>query len=251
MDSLKLKDFLIICIRVISVVIIISLCFVLYNWNKENDDNKRIEKDLLDNTNIITDVILRKEEKEIDSFKIDSEELIKKNSQTVGWIKVNNTDVNYPIVKHTDNEYYLTHNFENSYNSAGWIFMDYRNNHTDLDKNTIIYGHNRRDNSMFGTLKNTLEQSWCENEQNHYITFNTINKPNLAKIFSIYKTSAKDLSIPIDFESAERYKEYLEEITSKSYYNFNTDVSIKDKIITLYTCDDDTTYRIIIHAKIL
>ena len=218
MDSLKIKDFLIICIRVISLLLIILACFILYKWNKENDENKRIEKDLLENTNIITDVILRKDDKEIASYKTNAEELTSKNPHAVGWIKVNNTDVNYPIVKYTDNEYYLTHNFENNYNTAGWIFMDYRNNHLSLDRNTVIYGHNRRDNSMFGTLKNTLEYSWCENEQNQYITFNTTEKPNLAKIFSIYKTTAKDVFIPINFESPQNYKEYLQEIDLQESY---------------------------------
>ena len=251
MDSVKLKVFFTLCLRIVSLLLIIASCFMLYNWQSENDDNQRIEKNLLSNANIVSDVIVVVDNTEIESYETNSDELINQNSHAVGWIKVNNTDVNYPIVQYTDNEYYLTHNFENNYNSAGWIFMAYRNSHDNLDKNTIIYGHNRRDNSMFGTLKNALDDSWCQNEENQYITFNTLNKQYIAQIFSIYKVDSRDLSLSVNFESDESYKEYLNTLANQSYYQFNVNVSSNDKILTLYTCDDDTSYRILIHAKIL
>ena len=79
------------------------------------------------------------------------DELSSINNETVGWINVNNTKVNYPVVQHTDNDYYLKRDFNKKNNSYGWIYMDYRNNIYNLSNNTIIWGHNLRNGMMFGT----------------------------------------------------------------------------------------------------
>ncbi len=84
-------------------------------------------------------------------------ELKEINSNTKGWIQVNGTNINYPFVQAKDNKYYLTHSFDKSYNGAGWVFLDYRNNVNSLSKNTIIYAHGRLDTTMFGSLKNILK----------------------------------------------------------------------------------------------
>ena len=73
---------------------------------------------------------------------VDFNELLKKNPDTVGWIKVEGTKVNYPVVQASDNNYYLSHAFNKTANQGGWIFADYRVNFKDFGKNTIIYGHN-------------------------------------------------------------------------------------------------------------
>ena len=87
---------------------------------------------------------------------VDFQELKSTNNQTVGWIQVNGTNINYPFVQANDNKYYLTHSFDKSHNTSGWVFLDYRNNIQTLDKNTILYAHGRIDKTMFGTLKNIL-----------------------------------------------------------------------------------------------
>lgn len=237
--------------RIISVVIIIIALIVLYRWHCENTENEKIASNFVEENNIITPDSTSVDGEEIHTFHVNFDELLKKNSNTIGWIKVNNTNIDYPIVQHSDNSYYLTHNFENSYNSAGWIFLDYRNSVDLLNQNTIIYGHNRRNNSMFGTLKNALDSSWCDNLQNRFIMFNTIYHEYVAQIFSVYKVKSKDFFNSTSFDTNEAYQNYLNDITQKSNYNFNLPVSSKDKILTLYTCDNNSSYRIIVHAKIL
>ena len=132
------------------ILIIISL-IEIYNWYKENKANEQILKDI---SNAIV-VVENDEEnqKEEDKYKIDFGELKKKNEDVVAWIKVNNTKIEYPVVKSKNNDYYLNHSFDKSYNIAGWIFADYRNKINEKDKNIIVYGHNRKDGSMFGSLK--------------------------------------------------------------------------------------------------
>ena len=104
-----------------------------------------------------------------ESLEVDFNELLKKNPDTVGWIEVKGTNINYPIVQTTDNSYYLTHAFDKTKNEAGWVFMDYRNDAVNFNQNTILYAHSRLTGSMFGSLKNILESSWYTNKNNHII----------------------------------------------------------------------------------
>ena len=84
--------------------------------------------------------------------KPDYSSVVKVNTDTVGWVKVPNTNIDYPVVQFSNNDYYLNHDFDKKYNYRGAIFMDYRNNPTEFDANTIIYGHNCYDKTMFSEL---------------------------------------------------------------------------------------------------
>jgi len=174
-------------------------------------------------------------------------DLVKINSETIGWIKVNNTKIDYPVVQSNDNSYYLYHDYKKWHNTMGWIFMDYRNDPTNLDKNTIIYGHNVRSGIMFGTLKNTLSPSWYKNENNHIISFNTANQTTTWKVFSIYRTSPTNDYLTNEFNSNEEYNEFINMIKSRSVYNFNVNVTTDDKILTLSSCIG-TSDRVVLHA---
>ena len=87
-----------------------------------------------------------------DFLKVDLTDLVNQNNDTVGWIKVNGTTIDYPIVQSSDNEFYLSHSFDKTENRAGWIFSDFRNNLNNFNYNSVIYGHRLRDNTMFGNL---------------------------------------------------------------------------------------------------
>ena len=123
---------------------------------------ERIIFDLPSSQNIVIKKVEDTEdEKEVvEQYQIDFKLLKEQNNETVGYIKVNNTNIDYVVVQHNDNSYYLKHNFEKSWNNAGWIFADYHNKLDETDKNIVIFGHNTRDNSMFGTLKSTLNEDW-------------------------------------------------------------------------------------------
>ena len=126
-----------------------------------NQNNKKISDE-------ISKFITLDETKEDNEGKyvIDFEKLKEKNSDVVAWLKVNGTNIETTVVKTTNNDYYLTHNFNKEYNSAGWIFADYKNKVDGTDKNLVIYGHNMRDNSMFGSLKWVINEDWYNNEDN-------------------------------------------------------------------------------------
>ena len=181
---------------------------------------------------------------------VDFTELKKINNDVVGWIQVKNTNVNYPFVQTSDNEYYLSHTFNKNYNSAGWVFLDYRNSIESDDNNFIIYAHGRLDNTMFGSLRNILTNGWLNNVENHVIKISTESENTLWQLFSVYRIPTTNDYIKTNFSSDTEYSEFLELITGRSAYNFNTVVDVKDRILTLSTCYDDND-KVVLHAKLI
>ena len=260
---------------IIIFIIGVGLVTLMLDYYVQFKDNNKIEKELIDINKIIdnassnnsvdgnvTDVdFIDDREEETTTKKVGSsyssayyinysqifEELLKKNTDTVGYLSVNNTKINYPVVQASTNSYYLNRDFNKRKNSMGWIFMDYRNNAKDLDKNTIIYGHNIKQGIMFGTLKYALNSSWYKKESNQVITFNTPTKNMKWRIFSIYRIPATEDYLKTEFESDEEYMEFLNMLKNRSIYNFNVELNERSKILTLSTCFSHTT-RHVVHA---
>lgn len=180
----------------------------------------------------------------------DFNELKQINKEVKGWIQVNGTNINYPYVQASDNDFYLNHSFDKSSNGAGWIFMDYRNNSQEFDKNTIIYGHGRSNTSMFGTLKNILKSSWFKDSNNYVIKLATEQENSLWEVFSVYKIPTTSDYLQIKFSSDEEFQNFANKLIERSAYNFNTPVNSTDKIITLSTCWNDEE-KVVMHAKLI
>lgn len=86
------------------------------------------------------------------------------NEDIIAWLKVGAIDISYPVTQGKDNDYYLHNTFENQPNIAGCIFMDHGCKKDFSDPNTIIYGHNMRNLSMFGKLKQFRDQAVFDSE---------------------------------------------------------------------------------------
>ena len=187
----------------------------------------------------------------ISFLSIDFTELLQKNSDTVAWIKVNNTNVNYSVVQSDDNEYYLKHDFNKNSNFGGWVYGDYRDDFTYFGNNTILYGHNLINRTMFGSLIWCQKESWYTNEENLYIKISTPASNPIWKIFSIYQIKPEVYYLKTYFETTEEHQEFLDTLKNRSIYNFNEELTTNDKILTLSTCSDDGTKRAVIHAKMV
>ena len=181
---------------------------------------------------------------------VDFSSLLKENKEVKGWVQIPNTNINYPFVQHSDNSYYLTHSFDNSYNNAGWIFLDYRNNIEQLDTNTIIYGHGRVDGTMFGSLKNVLTEEWLNDSNNYKIIIYLPETTYTFEIFSAYHINTTDDYLKTNFNSIKEYEEFLKLIKNRSTYSFPTTVSPNDKILTLSTCFNDKE-KMVVHGKLI
>ncbi len=187
------------------------------------------------------------EEKFID---VDFDSLYSINSEVAGWIQVKGTNINYPFAQHSDNRYYLKHSFYPGSNSAGWVFLDYRNSLTELSRNTIIYAHGRVDGTMFGTLKDTMSESWLSHPENYVIKVSTPFQNYLFEVFSIYHIPTTSDYLYIDFSSNQSYLNFLQKIQGRSVHSFDTEVGVTDKILTLSTCYNDQE-KMVLHAKLI
>lgn len=189
--------------------------------------------------------------KNISFLSVDFNDLIKKNSETVGWLKVNNTNVNYSVVQHNDNEYYLKHDFNQRYNINGWVYADYRDNFERFGTNTIIYAHNMTNRTMFGSLVWVLKDSWYKNTENQYIKISTPTSNTVWKIFSIYTIKPEVYYLKTYFDDNNDHQKFLDTIKGRSIYDFEEDINTDNKVLTLSTCTDDGTKRIVIHSKLI
>ena len=264
----------------LSIIILTITIYTLHffvNKNKTNETNKTTEKiNEIINSNIINEEVKPEENNKVQEnnnqqqtandiktskpkkksayFKNYSKainELKKINKDTVGWLSINNSTISYPVVQTSNNDKYLDYSFDGTKNPNGWLFMDYRNNPNDLNKNTIIYGHSGNYYVMFGSLYKVLNKNWHSNKKNQIITFNTANKNMKWQIFSIYKIDVTNDYIVTNFTSDESYMLFIDKIKGRSIYNFNTEVTKDDKILTLSTCYKDSKHRLVIHAKMI
>ena len=230
--------------RIIELIFLILLVYSsinIFKWYNNNKENKQIINEIAESVTINEDT---NEEKK---YKINFEELKQKNSDTVAWLKIENTNIEFPIVQANNNSYYLTHNFDKEYNVAGWIFADYKNKLDGTDRNIVVYGHNMRNNSMFGSLKDVITEEWYNNEENKYITFVTENDYQTYQVFSVYQIKTEDYYIKTEFKSNE-FTEFIDTITKRSKKDFGINVSKEDTILTLSTCANNNKYRVVLHS---
>lgn len=266
----------------ISIISLIFAFLLLIKWRYDNHRSKKIAEDvnnITDITNVYDTTLDENKNNDTSSnnenielvnpppsnvsndywdfikmplISVNFNELLKRNKDTVGWINVNNTNINYPVVQTSNNEDYLYKAFDGSSNQAGWIFADYRNNMKDFDKNTIIYGHSRLNNTMFGSLLNVVYSSWYTNKYNQVIRFSTPTENTMWQVFSTYKINVETYYLTTTFYSDTNYLEFLNTLANRSIYKFNVPLNENDKILTLSTCSDAKgTGRIVLHAKLI
>ncbi|HIR59766.1 MAG TPA: class B sortase [Candidatus Onthousia excrementipullorum] len=264
--KLRFRKWVIVVFLIFFLSIFLVSASKVFNWFNDNNKVDNITEDILENVKVKekkdnenTENINPPEDKwndywdyiKMNLLEIDFNQLLKRNSDTVGWIEVKGTNINYPIVQTTDNNYYLTHAFDKTENEAGWVFMDYRNDPVNFNQNTIIYAHSRLTGSMFGSLKNILDSSWYTNKNNHIIRLSTTTENTMWQVFSVYTIPKESYYITPSFNSNEAYLEFLNTIKSRSEVDFSGTVNTNDKILTLSTCKDNFGNRVVMHAKLI
>lgn len=251
------------CLLIFFLVMLIVFLFSLIKvimWIIDNSNTNDIIKKVantyeISEKNYDNEVIINENEKDIyfdymnlKFIDVDINKLKTFNPDTIGFIKVMGTNINYPFVQSTDNDYYLNRSYDKTYNNAGWIFLDYRNNEFN-DKNTIIYGHGRINGTMFGSLKDTLKSSWQNNKDNYIIKISTEKENSIWQIFSVYKIATTSDYLQTTFSDNE-FESFISLIKGRSSYNFETNVTNEDKVLTLSTCYNDND-KMVVHAKLI
>ena len=244
MKNKKLKSKTILFLIIVCLFSAFFYSYKIINWQLENKKNDKIQEEIEE----AIDIASFNNDEEL---KIDFNKLKEQNPDTVGYLVVNNTRINYAVVQSKDNDYYLIHNYKKEYSSAGWVFADYHNKIDESDKNIVIYAHARRDGSMFGTLKNVLKKNWYKNSDNHIITFTTVNGTYNYKVFSTYSIKAEDYYINTKFKNNDEFNKFVKTLKSRSIYNYKVDVNGNDKILTLSSCLSGDNRRVVLHAKLV
>ena len=264
--KIKWKNIILILIIITSIITLLISIFNIIKWkidsNKTNYEITNIQENInvqeiqdTENTEIIEPVIEVPKENpywdyiNMNMINVDFNGLKRTNPDVVGWLKVNGTNINYPFVQSSDNDYYLTHSFNKSYNGGGWVFLDYRNNGTN-NKNTILYAHGRSDKTMFGTLKNVLNNGWLNNTNNYVIKISTETENSLWQIFSVYRIPTTSDYLQTNFNDETEYQNFLDMIKDRSSHNFDTNVASTDNILTLSTCYNNSD-KMVVHAKLI
>ena len=179
---------------------------------------------------------------------IDFEALAAENPDTVAWIDFPGQDVSYPIVQSVDNSHYLEYSFEEKKSAYGTIFLDYRNQGLMNDGNTVIYGHNMRNGSMFGFLKKYREQDYYEKFP--YFDIYVPGQAYRCEIIACARLKAETWHDRVQLRSSEVRQAYIDMIRSEADYVIPIEPALGSPLVLLSTCSgSDHDYRFVVLAR--
>ena len=226
---------------------------IFYKDDMEEDKitQDKDDSDLM--SEIIADEISRRDEihRSIEAKeKIVLEEfkpLIEENDNTVGWLKIENTNIDYPVVQGDDNDFYLNHDFYDNKNSQGSIFMDFRNRGNLEDKHTIIYGHHMKNRTMFNDLNLYKDEEFFN--ENKTFTMKSLYGEETYEIFSTHVYENDPYIIKTRFNNDE-FGSFIDSVKEKAEHEIDINVEESDDILTLITCAYDfKDARYVVHAR--
>ena len=265
------KKFRIILKCINCVVLLVSLAYILYNEYIIFQDKKLISELQAKKSEEVVYTIIEeptnaiqksnKEAKKIEERNIlpEYEKLYEENSDLYGWIKIEDTIIDYPVMhtpKLEDTNFYINKNWKKEESKLGSIYIDGRCK--DDSENLIIYGHNMKDKSMFGSLTKYKEKEYYE--LNKYIEFNTLYQKATYEVIAVSKAVVYyNQDVPqneylfyehIELNSKEKFDDYMCYMKENSYYDIENNAKYGDKLITLCTCDYWTeNARLLVVAK--
>jgi len=160
--------------------------------------------------------------------------LTARNKDFIGWLYLPELDISYPIVYGEDNEYYLHNTFDGVANTAGCIFMEHECSPDFTDYNSFIYGHNMRNGSMFGNLKNlTKDESLYKEVTEFYVYTSEVTMKYDIYSFYVCEPDSDTYQLAKDEKG---YEQYLEMAKKQSLQDMNVEISTKQPTLTLATC---------------
>ncbi len=171
---------------------------------------------------------------------------IEANDDFSGWIKIEGTSIDEPLVKSVDNQHYLSYDYLNQRNSAGALYLDYRNQGNFYDNHTVIYGHYMQNGTKFHDLHLYKDQVFLE--KNKIITIEGLRETKEFEIVSVQIVSAYTYYLVLDLDD-EKLMEYTKAMNRASMHDMNIDEQRDLKLLTLVTCTYEyENARLLIHA---
>ena len=224
------------------------LVTMLWDRRQANETFETLKEDYC---NVTSDEIVSETEEANSNFwyeevEIDFAGIKEINEDVIGWIRFDGIKIiDYPILYSGDDETYLRSNIYGKASTAGCIFLEGANHPDFEDYHSIIYGHNMKNLSMFGSLKKYKEKGFYE--EHSYFTIYTEEMAYRYQIFAYRDVPETDSVYTIGFIPDDMYQNFLNEMVRKSYIDTGVSVSKEDKIITLSTCST-TGKRFIVQA---
>lgn len=227
-------------ITICFIIFAIVLCYLIYNFNVDTQDQKQFD-DMAQTVTLEED-----SDTESDSGITD---LINKNSDCIGWLRINGTKIDYPVMQTKDNpQFYLRRDFNKQYSYLGTPFMDSRCD-MNYDNNLIVYGHNMKDGKMFADLLKYRNKEYCESH--NIINFITPIEVRKYEIIAVCKVKSDDEWYGYTCQKdKESFNNLISHIKDKSLYQIDKSVEYGDYFLTLSTCEySQTNGRLIVIAK--
>lgn len=236
--------------KIIVFLLLAGICISLYHllpdwygrW-KTKETYQKLAEDFVKDDSENEEVKEKKKDWWSQDVKIEFEELKKVNEEIVGWIRfddIKQIPINYPILYSGDSEKYLRSDIYGEYQIAGCIFLEGLNQPNFSDLYNIIYGHNMRDESMFGSLKKYKEEGFYE--QNPYFTVYTEERAYRYQIFSWFEAKNRGQVYQIGYQENEEYQKFIDVLTEASDEKTGIHPQKEDHILTLSTCTGDGNY---------
>lgn len=187
---------------------------------------------------------------------IDWNALYQENSDIYAWIYIPGTNIDYPILQHpTDNEYYVNHNIDGSVGRPAVIMTQNYNTKTFLDANTLVYGHNMNNGTMFRELHKFDEEEFFQ--KNLYVYIYLPDQVFVYEIFAEYVWSNELITVKYDFSSEEGFQTYLDKVLAyrekNGQFREGVDITTKNHLLTLSTCTNpaNDNYRYLVQGVLI
>ncbi len=216
----------------------------------------RPDNNVVDVESAVSDVVLTESQVKpvVVETPVDFNELQAVNEEIYAWISIPNANVNYPILQSkSEKSYYLTHNVNKKKSSYGAIYTQYYNKTDFSDYNTIIYGHNMKNGTMFGSLKRFRDKTFFD--ENQYIEIYMPGRILKYRIFSAYTFDDRHILMSFNFDDESDRKLYLETIYGfknvRNHFREDMTVTTEDKIITLSTCTSRDEERFLVQGVLV
>lgn len=243
---------------ILFIMFIVGISYI-YQYVAASNSNKQIYEEI---SSTITNEQALPTESELETPVIPENvqkviSLKEENQDVVGWIQIDDTIINYPVLQSTtDKDYYLTHNYKKEKSKYGSIYLNQASNLTDTYSNSIIYGHNMKDEQMFNSLLKYQNKVFYDEHSS--IKVATENEENEYTIVCVFKSKV----FYQDDENVFRYYQYTNLDDEKTYNNYinnckkiqlyDTGITANygEQLITLTTCEySQDNGRFVIVAK--
>lgn len=235
----------------ICVLVFVFAAIQLYNIYAEYRDGADEYEEVIETAVKVPEIDEEEVEQEIsyEEYYVDFDILTEQNAEVVAWIRFDSPEIiNYPVVQTTNNDTYLSTTFLGESNIVGAIFVDADNSSDFSDDNTIIYGHNMKDTSMFGELKDYVDEEYYQ-EYPYFYVYTPDGKASKYQVAAAEEINASDSNrYSINFSDSISFQSYINIMIQNSYYDTNAPLDTDSKLITLSTCTSSDDRRFIVQG---